>query len=256
MEEAQMRDERDEQREVDRDASRRVERIDGAGGAPRLADVAGTGNTATPTVHGDAVRPMSDEERRTVKATSAPASAAAGAAAGATAGLVTPLGPIGAGVGAVIGAVAGALAGGTAGAAAADDAAWTDEDERHYRALYEGAGPADARYDDVRAAYQYGHLAARHPDFAGRDFNEVEPDLASRWHDDLQRSVGSWSAVRSHARDAFGHARAEGAGVRREQRVIGSAGSAVDPVELREARAADPALGGGRVSYSDPLGET
>src|SRR5215203_3021378 len=64
MAEAQMRDERDEQREVDRDASRRVERIDGAGGAPRLADVAGTGNTATPTVHGDAVRPMSDDERR------------------------------------------------------------------------------------------------------------------------------------------------------------------------------------------------
>jgi hypothetical protein len=250
-----MHEHRDDRLEEARDAAAR----DAARTAPRMEDVAGTGNTADlRPAGGDAVRPMDASERNTVKSAGAPATAAAGAAAGATAGLVTPLGPIGAGVGALVGAVAGALAGGAGAAAAADDAGWTEEDERHYRALYEGAGPADVRYDDVRAAYQFGHLAARHPDYVGRDFNEVEAELQGRWHDDLQRDVGAWAAVRAYARDAFGHARAEGAGVRRDRTAIGSAGSAVDPVELREARAADATLGGtvthaDRASFSDPV---
>jgi hypothetical protein len=44
-------------------------------------------------------------------------------------------------------------------------------------------------------------------------------------------------------RDAFGHARAEGVGARRDTRVIGSAGSAVDPVELERARRGEPSDG-------------
>lgn len=254
-----MHEHRDDRLETARDEAREAAARDASRGTPRMEDVAGTGNTADlRAAGGDAVRPMDASERNAVKTAGAPATALAGAAAGATAGLVTPLGPIGAGVGAVVGAVAGALAGGTGAAAAADDAAWTEEDERHYRALYEGAGPADARYDDVRAAYQFGHLAARHPDYVGRDFYEVEPELEGRWRDDLQRDVGAWSTVRALVRDAFGHARAEGAGVRRDQTVIGSAGSAVDPIELREARAADATLGGttthaDRASFSDPV---
>jgi hypothetical protein len=228
---------------------------------PRIEDVAGTANTADTRGAGTGdVRPMSESERHAVQTTSAPAGALAGAAAGATAGLVTPLGPIGAGVGAVLGAVAGALAGGTTGAAAADDATWTEDEDRHYQALYEGdAGRrGDVGYDRVRGAYQFGHLAARHRDFAGRDWREVEPELEGRWHGDLRRDVGEWSVVRSHVRDAYGRARAEGAGVRRDASVIGSAGSAVDPVELREARAADATLGGtathaDRASFSDPV---
>lgn len=160
---------------------------------------------------------------------------------------------------AVLAAVVGAIDGGIGEAPDVGDAAWSEEDDRHYRALYEGhqARLADVGYDRVRGAYQYGHLAAQHPDFAGRAFPDVEPELQRRWRDELVTAAGDWEAVRTYVHDAYGHARSEGLGVRRDANVIGSAGSAVDPVELREERAASRSLGGtgthDRASFADPV---
>jgi hypothetical protein len=164
--------------------------------------------------------------------------ALAGVQAGALAGAVT-LG---------LGAVAGAAMGAAAGAALAQDAdpsRYTPEVDAHYRALHEGPDRS-ADYDAARPAYVFGHVAASEPALAGRSFEEAEPALERAWNDELRgRSGGAaaWPDVRRHVRDAFGHARAEGAGARRDAGVIGSGGSAVDPVELDRARHGLPSAG-------------
>jgi hypothetical protein len=181
-------------------------------------------------------------ERRAVKAASPPAGAAAGAIAGATAGLATGVfGPVGAMVGAIVGALGGTAAGAATGQAADQDL-YTAEDDAHYRGLWEALPQraADQGFDATRVAYQYGHIAARHPDFAGAPFADVEPELARRWPNELRTRAGEWDAVRAYVEDAFSYARSRGAGTRRDSSVVGSAGSAVDPVERDRSRAGLP----------------
>jgi hypothetical protein len=164
--------------------------------------------------------------------------AAAGAAGGLMAGLQAgaAAGALTLGVGALTGAVLGAVGGATVGATTEPTGFDADADA-HYRGLYEGGHPmGDRRYDDVRTAFVFGHLAAQEPALAGRPFTEVEPELRAAWTDELSRRAGGWEAVRTHVRDAYGHARAEGAGERRRAtHLAGSAGSAVDPVELERS---------------------
>ncbi len=163
--------------------------------------------------------------------------AAAGAVAGTMAGLQS-----GALAGAVtlgVGALAGAALGAAAGAALGEDAQrgqFTADADAHYRALYEASPEGGRSYDAVRAAYVFGHVAAAEPGLAGRTFEQAEPALREAWTDELRARAGEWNGVRRYAHDAYGHARAEGAGERRDASVIGSGGSAVDPVELDRAR--------------------
>lgn len=117
------------------------------------------------------------------------------------------LGVVGGPVGLVIGAIAGAAGGWWAGKGVAD--AFTDKDYAVYRAHY-SASPdsmADRSYDEVSAAYVAGHLAGRNPDYTGRTFDQVEPDLQRGWSDDIARKHGQWPAVRNYARVAFDRAR-------------------------------------------------
>jgi hypothetical protein len=116
---------------------------------------------------------------------------------------------------------------------------------------------ADRRYDDMRAAYAFGHLAAQEPSLAGRTFAEVEPELRAAWNDELSRRAGPWDSAQRMVRDAYGHARSEGAGARRNLAVPGSAGSAVDPVELERAQRGEtsdgrPLVGDGAVDGATP----
>lgn len=163
--------------------------------------------------------------------------AVAGAAAGTMAGLQA-----GALAGAVtlgVGAIAGAALGAAAGAALGEDAQrgqFTSEADAHYRALYEASPVSGRSYDAVRAAYVFGHVAASEPGLAGQTFEEAEPALREAWSAELRARAGDWTAVRAYVHDAYGHARAEGAGERRDRSMIGSGGSAVDPVELDRAR--------------------
>lgn len=152
-------------------------------------------------------RPAShDADRPSV---AAPLGAVGGAAAGATAGTIT-LGPIGT----VIGAIAGALGGGWAALAAAAPTHYDDSHDREYRARYE-TGPerlADRSYDSVRPAYQLGHLAARNPDYARRDFDSIEADLQRGWGENIRAKHGDWSVARRYAREAFDRERARNQG--------------------------------------------
>ena len=123
-----------------------------------------------------------------------------GAAVGAGIGTLIA-GPIGTAIGAIAGAVGGWWAG-HATAAAAD---YKESDDLAYRSDYETAETriADRGYDDVRPAYQLGHIARRNPDYAGKKFEEVESDLEKGWTTDLRTKHGDWSAVRRHAHSAY-----------------------------------------------------
>jgi hypothetical protein len=133
------------------------------------------------------------------------AAGAAGAAIGAMAG------PIGL----FIGGLAGVVGGWWAGKAAAEAAhKYSPEDDRLYRNAYESSTSrlADRSFDDVRPAYQAGHIAGMNPDYLDRDFDAVETDLQSGWTDDLRARHGDWNAARPFARDAYTRSRAAAAG--------------------------------------------
>ena len=133
------------------------------------------------------------------------AAGAAGAAIGALAG------PIGMFVGGLAGVVGGWWAG-----KAANEAAhrYTPEVDATYRNVYETSPSrlADRSFDDVRPAYQAGHIAALNPDYRDRDFDAIEGDLQRGWNDDLRARHGEWSAARPFARDAYTRSRAAAAG--------------------------------------------
>jgi hypothetical protein len=121
----------------------------------------------------------------------------AGAAIGALAG------PIGAVVGGIAGAIGGWWAGRTLSEAVSS---FSEEDDEFYRSSYESADYrlADRSYEDVRPAYQLGHLARHNPDYAGRAFEEIEPDLERGWSSaDLRSRSGEWTHVRKLAHDAY-----------------------------------------------------
>jgi hypothetical protein len=170
-------------------------------------DMAGGGESrnevGTAATSADTGTPAAAAEAR--RSVSGSVGAASGAAAGAAAGTVT-LGPIGT----AIGAIAGALGGGWAGLAAAAPSHYTAEDDAEYRAHYERESErlAERSFEDARPAYQLGHFAARNPDYASRDFDDVERDLERGWTDELRARHGDWQTARRYARDAFVRERA------------------------------------------------
>jgi hypothetical protein len=134
-----------------------------------------------------------------------------GAVAGAALGsLVGPIGTI-------IGGLAGAVGGWWAGKSLADSPAFTHDDDNHYQSHHEtnyasgmsagqstGSRPA---YNDVRPAYQLGHLAAMNPDYQTHSFDDVEPHLSSAYSTAGQNN---WSDVRQYAQDAWSRGRQVG----------------------------------------------
>ncbi len=131
-----------------------------------------------------------------------------GEAVGGVSGVVTgaAIGSAAGPIGTVIGGIAGAVGGWWAGRAVAEAAhKFTHEDDSFYRERFETRPDrlADRSYDDVRPAYQLGHIASLNPDYNGRTFDEVEPELRYGWGNDLRARHGDWSAVRPYAEDAY-----------------------------------------------------
>lgn len=119
--------------------------------------------------------------------------AAGGGAAGAAIGAVG--GPVGVAVGAAVGAVVGGLAG--KGAAEAidptvEDAYWRE----HYRD--EDYYDSSLAYDDYAPAYRLGYEAYGSRD--GRKFEEVEPELRTRWSTTQGQSKLGWDRAKSAVR--------------------------------------------------------
>jgi hypothetical protein len=125
-----------------------------------------------------------------------------GALAGAAVGSLA--GP----VGTLIGGIAGAMGGWWTGRAITEAASTvTSDDDNFYRSHYD-ASPnrlADRGFEDVRPAYHLGHIAAHNPDYANRDWNEVESDLQRGWSGAGQSA--DWSTVRPYASEGFNRGR-------------------------------------------------
>jgi hypothetical protein len=155
------------------------------------------------------------------------AAGAAGAAIGALAG------PIGMFVGGLAGVVGGWWAGKAANEAAHK---YTPEIDAAYRSAYESSSArlADRSFDDVRPAYQAGHVAALNPDYRDRDFDAIEGDLKRGWTDDLRTRHGEWSAARPFARDAYTRSRAAGSAAANTVREAGrKTANAIDDLKDR-----------------------
>ena len=152
-----------------------------------------------------------ENERRTdgvVNATGQSTGEKVGEAVGGVSGALTgaavgsPAGPIGT----IIGGIAGAVGGWWAGKQVADAAAkFNEHDDNNYRQAYEARPDrlADRSYDDVRPAYQLGHLASENPDYSGMNFERIEMDLQRGWTNDIRACHGDWAAVRPYAEEAY-----------------------------------------------------
>jgi len=123
-----------------------------------------------------------------------------GALTGAAVG--APAGPIGS----IIGGIAGAVGGWWAGRTVADAAGkFNEHEDNNYRQAYETRSDrlADRSYEDVRPAYQLGHLASENPDYNGKNFEQIEADLQRGWTNDIRARHGDWSQVRPFAEEAY-----------------------------------------------------
>ena len=131
-----------------------------------------------------------------------------GEAVGGVSGVVTgaAIGSAGGPLGTIIGGIAGAVGGWWAGRTVSEAASrFTDHDDNNYRQAYEARPDrlADRTYDDVRPAYQLGHLASENPDYNGKNFEAIETDLQRGWSNDLRARHGDWAAVRPYAEEAY-----------------------------------------------------
>jgi hypothetical protein len=126
--------------------------------------------------------------------------AAAAGAAGAAIGSVIP----GAGsvVGGAVGAVVGAVAGGLAGKGVAEAIDPTAEDA-YWRANYQDRPyvATGVEYEEYAPAYRHGWEAGGR--YAGREFEEVEPDLGKDWERVKSPSRLNWDKARDAAKDAW-----------------------------------------------------
>ena len=137
---------------------------------------------------------------------------AAGGISGVLAGAA--IGSLGGPIGTVIGGIAGAIGGWWTGRAISEAASnFSHADDEHFRSDYatrEARGTADEirrgnrSYEAVRPAYQLGYLASRNPDYTGRSFDEIEPDLQRGWSSDANSTGGAdWAEMRDYARTAY-----------------------------------------------------
>jgi hypothetical protein len=104
--------------------------------------------------------------------------------------------------GSTSGGAAGGAAGSTAGGAAGSsqgglhvDAQGSKGGELHIDAKGGSQGRSRS-YEDVRPLYQFGHMASQNPDYRGRGFNEIEPDLQRHWGNEQSQQHGPWPDVR------------------------------------------------------------
>jgi len=127
----------------------------------------------------DRKRHMSDEARDENPGAAEQAGEGIGGIGGtlAGAGIGSAAGPVGTIIGGIAGAVGGWWAGEKAGRAIED----MGDHEEDYRRHHTTAERTDLDYDEARIGYGVGHVAGRNPDYKGRAFDEVEPDLRRGW---------------------------------------------------------------------------
>jgi hypothetical protein len=179
-----------------------------------------------------------------------------GEAAGGISGVVAgaAIGSLAGPLGTLIGGIAGAIGGWWAGRAIAEAAARvTDADEEHYRAHYAGLGArrATGSYDEARPAYHLGHIAGYNPGYAGREFDEIEPELERGWSTAPETARHDWTGMREYARAGYTRSRdaARDASWLGQEEAVRTGDSFENATpDLASAAASRPALEGEEIS--------
>jgi hypothetical protein len=115
-------------------------------------------------------------------------------------GLGALLGP----AGMIVGGLAGAVGGWWAGrglAQAGDD--FSDETDAHYRSLHDSHHADRCEFEDARGFYRLGRLARSNPDYEGRQFDDIEPELRRGWRDEGAGRFRSWDEVRPFVQTGY-----------------------------------------------------
>lgn len=161
---------------------------------------------------------------------------AAGGVSGVLAGAA--IGSLAGPIGTVIGGIAGAVGGWWSGRAVSEAATkLTTKDDDFFRSQYEKSPNrlADRNYDEVRPAYQLGHIASMNPDYSSKDFDAVEGDLKQGWSAQDKAKFGEWDSVRGYAKDAYSRGRSNMGGGASTSTATGAAaygaGKAANKVE-------------------------
>ena len=167
-----------------------------------------------------------------------PTANAVGETVGGLSGAATgaALGSLGGPIGTIIGGIAGAATGWWTGRAVSEAATSFDGDEDYYRSQYATSRPADApdlSYDTARPAYQLGYVAGQNPDYANRNFDDVEVDLRRGW-DSQPGGRADWDSVRGYARDAWDRGRDQRLTLAEEQLAVGKRQVQAGEVSLRK----------------------
>ncbi|MGI8510060.1 MAG: DUF2382 domain-containing protein [Gemmatimonadaceae bacterium] len=133
-----------------------------------------------------------------------------GEGVGGVSGIVTgaAIGSIGGPVGTVIGAIAGAVGGWWAGKEVSNAATtYTENNDTQYKSHFDsqasGSRGRFGSYDKARPLYQLGHVAAQNPDYRGKNFDQIEPDIKRGWNKDMEQQYGSWKDVRGTVGSAY-----------------------------------------------------
>ena len=159
------------------------------------------------------------------------------------------LGSLGGPIGTIIGGIAGAATGWWTGRAVSEAASSFDGEEDYYRTHYQSRGTASGmgsgstsssasashNYDHARPAYQLGHVAGMNPDYHGRKFEEVEPDLR-RGYESYAGSTANaprYEDVRGHMADAYGRGQERRLVLSEEQLNVGKRQVQAGEVNLR-----------------------
>lgn len=79
---------------------------------------------------------------------------------------------------------------------------FNEQADRSCRTHFENAARRNT-YDNVRPLYQFGHLAGSNPDYQGRSFEEVEPELKAAWSGEVKTTYGDWDDVQEYIRTGF-----------------------------------------------------
>lgn len=103
-------------------------------------------------------------------------------------------GPVGTVIGVIAGAVGGWWAGEKVGRSLED---WGDH-EPHYREHYDTVDRRDIAYDDATVGYSVGHIAGHNPDYRGRSFTDIEPDLRDNWKHERE-----YDEMRPYVREGY-----------------------------------------------------
>lgn len=205
----------DSMKDKSRDAKNSVERT-----ASRVAG--GTSNTARDATDGGGI---SHETGNLI-----------GEGVGGVSGIVAgaAIGSLGGPVGTVIGAIAGVVGGWWAGRAVSDAASlYSNDDDAYYRKHYTST-TGSTSYDTARPSYQLGHVAGLNPEYAGRSFEEVEPQLRRGWTDDMRAQYGDWNDVRGNVSNAYDHSQEQRLTLSEEQLAIGKRQVQAGEVSLRK----------------------